>query len=157
MGRGGGAGGEPGELGVVLDFMKLLWAIDHGLQSASKRMRSTIGVTGPQRLVVRLVGRFPGASAGELAATLHIHPSTLTGVLQRLESKGLLHREADPEDARRARFVLTAKGKKVDTRQAGTVEAVVRRALEKSPINELEGARSLLRRLAAELDEEGEA
>jgi len=55
------------QLGPVLEFMKLLWAVDHGLQSISKHMESRFGITGPQRLVVRIVGRFPGISAGALA------------------------------------------------------------------------------------------
>src|SRR2546423_15613008 len=52
------------QLGPVLEFMKQLWAVDHGLQSASKRMEASFGITGPQRLVVRIVGRFPGIAAG---------------------------------------------------------------------------------------------
>ena len=61
----------------VLQFMQLLWAVVHGLDKASKRMSAEIGVTGPQRLVLRVVGLFPGLSAGDLAAILHVHPSTL--------------------------------------------------------------------------------
>ena len=68
--------------------MRLLWAVDHGLQRRSKRMAATLGVTGPQRLVIRIVGRFPGISAGRLASILHLHPSTLTGILRRLERGG---------------------------------------------------------------------
>jgi DNA-binding MarR family transcriptional regulator len=64
--------------------MQLLWAVVHELEITSKRMTGEIGVTGPQRLVLRVVGLFPGLSAGELATILHLHPSTLTGVLQRL-------------------------------------------------------------------------
>ena len=75
-------------LGAVLDFMRLLWAVDHALQSASKRMESAFGMTSPQRLVVRIVGRFPGIAAGRVAEILHVHPSTLTGVLKRLEARG---------------------------------------------------------------------
>src|SRR5713101_3874382 len=41
------------DLGPVLQFMKQLWALDHGLQSASKRMKATYGITGPQRLESR--------------------------------------------------------------------------------------------------------
>src|ERR687888_5890 len=70
------------QLGPVLDFMQRLWAVAHELQSISKRMDAHLGVTGPQRLVVRILGRRPGLSAGELAAILHLHPSTLTGVLR---------------------------------------------------------------------------
>ena len=59
--------GEKAPLGAVLDFMRLLWAVDHSLQSASKRMEAAFGITGPQRLVVRIVGRFPGIAAGRVA------------------------------------------------------------------------------------------
>src|SRR5437660_6487034 len=107
-------------LGSVLDFMRMLWAVDHALQSASKRMESTYGVTGPQRLVVRIVGRFPGIAAGRVAEILHVHPSTLTGILKRLEQRGILQRRTDPRDARRALFGLTPKGKKLDTLKTGT-------------------------------------
>ena len=62
-------------LGEVLDFMRMLWSIDHGLQTTSKRMEATLGVTGLQRMVLRLVGRFPGISAGHLARILHVHVS----------------------------------------------------------------------------------
>ncbi|MBI4822028.1 MAG: MarR family transcriptional regulator [Deltaproteobacteria bacterium] len=110
--------------------MQLLWAVDHGLQSTSKRMNASLGLTGPQRLVLRLVGRFPGIPAGNLADLLFLHPSTLTGVLRRLEERGLLRRKKDPADGRRALFELTAKGKKLDVPSKKTVESAVARALE---------------------------
>jgi len=49
-------------------------------------MMSTIGVTGPQRLVIRLVGQTPGQTASNIASMLGKHPSTLTGVLARSRS-----------------------------------------------------------------------
>src|SRR2546422_8547448 len=119
--------GKGPPLGAVLDFMRLLWALDHALQSASKRMESNFGMTGPQRLVMRIVGRFPGIAAGRVAEILHVHPSTLTGILKRLESRGLLQRRTDPRDARRALFMLTPKGRKLDTVRTGIVEQAVRR------------------------------
>ena len=117
----------------MLGFMRALWALDHSLQSASKRMEARLGVTAPQRLVVRILGRFPGISAGEVSEILHLHPSTLTGILQRLVERGLVHRSADPEDARRALLELTAKGRQLDALRSGTVEAAVRRALQRLP------------------------
>src|SRR5512147_173306 len=116
------------ELGQVLEFMRALWAVDHELQSSSKRMEATSGVTGPQRLVIRMVGRFPGIAAGKVSEILHLHPSTLTGVLKRLETRGLLERHVDPADGRRALLTLTEKGRAVDAARGGTVEASVRRA-----------------------------
>jgi DNA-binding MarR family transcriptional regulator len=116
-------------LGPVLEFMRTLWALDHALQSASKRMEARLGVTGPQRFVVRMIGRYPGISAGEVSRLLHVHPSTLTGVLKRLERRGLVARRVDPADGRRALLELTAKGRRVDATRTGTVEAAARRAL----------------------------
>ena len=139
------------QLGTTLDFMRVLWALDHALQSASKRMESTQGVTAPQRLVVRIVGRFPGISAGELAEVLHLHPSTLTGVLKRLVARGIVARGADPRDGRRALLALTARGRRVDAMKSGTVEASVRRALKDSSPASVRSARELVERLAAEL------
>ena len=43
-------------LGRVLEFMRVLWAVDHALQSTSKWMEVRLGVTGPQRLVIRMIG-----------------------------------------------------------------------------------------------------
>ena len=59
----------------VLQFMRLLWAIVHALQMQSKEMSKAVGVTGPQRLVLRVVGLFPGVSPGTLAEILHPIPA----------------------------------------------------------------------------------
>jgi len=139
------------QLGEVLDFMRLLWAVDHGLQSTSKRMESTLGVTGPQRLVVRLVGRFPGITAGTLAQILHVHPSTLTGVLKRLEKRGLLERKSDPLDGRKALFALTEAGRALDVPSTGTVESAVQRVLSKMTRARILHTQDVLTALAEEL------
>jgi DNA-binding MarR family transcriptional regulator len=144
-------GEAPAALGGALDFLRLLWAVDHGLQRRSKRMEAEMGVTGLQRIVIRLVGRFPGITAGGLADLVHVHPSTLTGVLQRLVSRGYMRRERDPADARLARFELTPDGAKVDGTKARTVEAALRRVLGRMPASKLDAARDVLSAVAAEL------
>jgi DNA-binding MarR family transcriptional regulator len=138
-------------MGRVLDFMRLLWAVDHGLQSISKRLEGSVGVTGPQRLVIRIVGQFPGISAGDLANILHIHPSTLTGVLKRLVTRGQVARRSDPQDARRAQFALTPPGQRLNRMRAGTVEAAVLRALTRLTDEQVDATRSVLKVLAEEL------
>lgn len=140
-------------LGEVLDFLRLLWAVDHALQRKSKRMEATLGVTGPQRLVIRIVGRFPGMVAGDLARALHVHPSTLTGVLQRLEGRGLIRRRSDPDDARRSLLWLTAKGSKFDVEIEGTVEAATSGALASFSPEVLRDTRGVLQSIADALEQ----
>lgn len=132
--------------------MQQLWELTHALQVASKRMARTVGVTGPQRLVLRVVGQVPGISARELAATLGLHPSTLTGVLDRLERQRFLVRTVDPVDRRRARFDLTAKGRAVDAMRKGTVEAAVKRSLTRATPALISATRRMLGLLVAELE-----
>ena len=131
--------------------MRLLWEINHGFDSASKRMAKTVGVTGPQRLVVRMIGRFPGITAGQLAQILHSDPSTLTGVLRRLELRHLIVRGKDAGDGRRSRFRLSRRGTHINRLRARTIEASVERALERLPASDTACAARLLERLADEL------
>lgn len=110
-------------------FMQRLWDLVHALDVRSKRMAKTLGVTGPQRLVIRVVGQSPDMTASDISGTLGMHPSTLTGILSRLEDQGMLERKVDDVDRRRVRFRLTTVGLKIDRERKGTVEAAVRRAL----------------------------
>jgi DNA-binding MarR family transcriptional regulator len=143
---------ETNSLPDVLQFMQLLWAVVHGLERVSKRMTGDIGVTGPQRLVLRVVGLRPGMSAGALAQVLHVHPSTLTGVLQRLIAQGLLARSDDPTDRRRAVLRLTRRGTRVNAARIGTVEAAISRTLDGTSNRERAATRRVLERLAAHLN-----
>ena len=146
--------GDGEGLGYVLGFMRSLWALDHALRRASKEMKRRIGLTGPQRLALRVVEQFPQSTAGEIARVLHVHPSTLTGVLDRLGSSGLLRRKTDSNDRRRARFELTAMGERAVRARAGTVEERVRRALQGVPADDIRVARGVLKHLAEEFTNE---
>jgi DNA-binding MarR family transcriptional regulator len=132
------------DLGPVLDFLRLIWGIDHALQRTSKQMETRLGITGPQRLVIRIVGRFPGLPAGKLAALLHLHQSTLTGILKRLEARGLLRRQADPRDGRRALLGLTPKGRQLDVTTSGPIETAIASALAMLPNEKIEVSREVL-------------
>jgi DNA-binding MarR family transcriptional regulator len=139
----------PTDLPDTLQFMRLLWAIVHALQKTSKRMATELGITGPQRLVLRVVGLFPGVSAGNLAAILHVHPSTLTGVLQRLVEQQLLLRSEHVLDRRRAVLNLTPRGARVNAIRVGTIEAAVARGLRNVGGHD----RTITRRVLATLTE----
>src|ERR1044071_267615 len=115
--------------GETLRFMQRMWDLAHALDVRSKRMARKLGVTGPQRLVIRVLGRAPDSSASDIAQMLGMHPSTLSGILRRLEGPRAIERKIDDLDRRRVRFRLTRKGAAIDRERKGTVEAAVRRAL----------------------------
>ncbi len=137
--------------GETLRFMQQMWNLAHAIDVRSKRMARTLGVTGPQRLVIRMIGQAPELTASEIAATLGIHPSTLSGVLARLEAGGFVEREIDATDRRRARFRLTVSGRKIDTLRKGTVEAAVRRSLARADDATTDQTKAMLAILIEEL------
>jgi DNA-binding MarR family transcriptional regulator len=118
-------------------------------------MARGLGVTGPQRFVIRLIGRLPGLSAGELAATLRTDPSTLTGVLQRLEAARLIRRARDPKDGRRVLLSLTTRGRGVDRLNSGTIENAVKVALRDVSPRDLACTARVMRQMASSIMEAG--
>ena len=149
----GAASQDKFQLDPVLDFLRLLWSVEHGLQRISKRMETTIGITGPQRLVLRVVGQFPDVSAGELAHNVRLHPSTITGILRRLVERGLLERKRDPGDSRRARLRLKPAALFFTRTSSGTVEHAVTMVLEKARAVDIRAARKILIAVANGLDQ----
>ena len=141
------------ELPETLQFIRLLWQLDHALNKRSRRLLRDAGVTAPQRFLIKVVGMRPGCTPGELARFLHVTPATVTRVVQRLESAGFLRREPDPEDSRRVRLHLTAKGRRVDERCSGTTETPVTRVLRDTPRARLQEAQRLLTALVESLEE----
>jgi DNA-binding MarR family transcriptional regulator len=140
----------------VLEFLGLIWAVDHGLQRASKQMEAQVGITASQRFVLRLVGQYPGMTASQVAAQLRVHPSTVTGLLKRLCAKGLIALRKDPRDARRSFIGLTRAGRAAKLTRAGLVEAAVLRVLGRLPSPRIAAARQVLIALTEELEPPGE-
>src|SRR5829696_4947426 len=143
---------ETRPLGEALDFLRVLWAINHGLATTSRYMKSKYGVTGRQRLIIRVVNEFPGISAGDLAKVLHLDPSTLTGVLQQMGQRGLLQLQPDMRDRRRLRIQLTTKGRRLSHMAVGAIEAAVSRTLSQVSPAKLKATREVLALLADNLD-----
>ncbi len=57
-----------------------------------------------------------------LAQCLQVDPSAITGLVDRLEAKGLVERQPDPEDRRVKALVLTPRGKRVRSHLRRIVE-----------------------------------
>lgn len=137
--------------GETLQFMQRMWELVHALAVRSKQMGKTLGVTGPQRLAIRVVGQLPDATASQISDILGLHPSTLTGVLSRLEREKLIQRRPDAVDRRRVRFRLTSSGQRIDRERKGTVEAAVRRAMSRAAPEMITQTEALLALLVHEL------
>jgi DNA-binding MarR family transcriptional regulator len=139
-------------LGHALEFLRRLWRLNHALESLSNRMDRRIGVTAQQRLAVRCVGKYPGVTAGQLAALLHVDPGTASVMLKRLEEKGVIERRYDPRDKRRVALGLTAKGRQIDRPMEGTVEEAAERLINEISPADVARVAAMLERLTSLLE-----
>jgi MarR family transcriptional regulator, organic hydroperoxide resistance regulator len=79
-----------------------------------KPILEEFGLTYPQYLVLQLLNARDGRTVGELGEALFLESSTLTPLIKRLESAGLVARERDSADERVVRVSLTKKGARVN-------------------------------------------
>jgi DNA-binding MarR family transcriptional regulator len=77
------------------------------------------------------------ASVKELVQRTGQRPSTLTGVLDRLERRGLLARTAHPRDRRSLQIVLTPEGRQARARVDAAFTAVEGRLPRRGAVREL--------------------
>lgn len=140
--------------GPTLEFMARIWELNHTIEVTSKRSESTLGVTSQQRVMLRMIGRAPGITQGQLAKLLHLHKTTLSLAIDRLEKRELVTRERDESDGRRVGLRLTAKGTALDKPSKGTVESAVEAMLAKLPRDQVEATLGCLLVLVRNLEEE---
>ena len=116
-----------------------------------KPLLDELGLTYPQYLVMLVLWEGDGLMVSELGQRLCLDSGTLTPLLKRLESTGLVSRMRDAEDERRVRIQLTAAGRKLKARAAKVPGCVL--AASQCSIPELleltKQVRTLRERLAA--------
>jgi DNA-binding MarR family transcriptional regulator len=121
----------------------------HGARCFSERV-AKIGLTAPDAGLLRKIASDPGVSQQALAAHLGIMPSRMVGLVDELESQGILERRRSAEDRRNYALHLTARGREVLgelSRIAAEHEECLCAALSKEERVQL---RDLCRRIAEE-------
>jgi DNA-binding MarR family transcriptional regulator len=91
---------------VVEALRRIIRAVDLHSRSLVQRYR----LTGPQLVVLRCIAEMRPSSVGEIARAVHLSQATVTGILDRLESRGLVTRTRSTDDRRRVHVSLSAEG-----------------------------------------------
>jgi DNA-binding MarR family transcriptional regulator len=86
-------------------------------------------------------------TVSELGTAVGSRPATLTGILDRLERRGLITRGARPGDRRAVQIELTADGVRTARRVRRTLVELEKRLLAGLPAGTVEAAHAVLRAL----------
>ena len=86
---------------------KLAQEVDQHLSIIRQRLREPLetefargGLTGPQRMVMQVLVQSEGLSLKELSARLSLAHSTVSGIVDRLQARGMVVRRRDEADGR---------------------------------------------------------
>ena len=94
---------------IVISLRRISQAIDVW----SRRLLHDYGLTAPQLATLREILRGENVLPGTLATALHLSQPTVTGILKRLERRGLIRRERLTIDRRSVMAVATDRGREL--------------------------------------------
>ncbi len=95
-----------------------LYSTSLAMTRVYKPLLDELGLTYPQYLAMLVLWEKDGLMVSELGERLYLDSGTLTPLLKRLESSGLISRIRAIEDERRVHITLTAAGRKLKAKAA---------------------------------------
>lgn len=90
--------------------LNALRRIVHAVDLHSRKLVQQCSVTAPQLVCLQTLAEEGSLTLRGLAEKVHVNPSTLVGILDRLERKGLMERRRDRQDRRSVSLTLTEQG-----------------------------------------------
>ena len=116
-------------------------------------LRRTLAATGIEQVrpaymgVLLILWSGDGMRSVDLARKVGLEPSTMTGLVDRMERDGLLKRRADPDDRRAQRIYLTDLGREVEQPVNGVVDTAVEQVLGDIAPEDIEHLSTTLRQV----------
>ncbi|SDP77693.1 MarR family winged helix-turn-helix transcriptional regulator [Desulforhopalus singaporensis] len=90
---------------VLINLRKIIQMID----IHSRFLVRQVGLTGPQLTILQEVSKCGEISTGELAKAISLSQATVTGIIERLDKKGLITRNRSDRDRRKVMIGVTDK------------------------------------------------
>jgi DNA-binding MarR family transcriptional regulator len=142
------------EVTLVLDDLR---RIVRALRTSSRAAEHELGVSGAQLFVLQSLALSPGLSLNELAARTRTHQSTVSVVVKRLVTAGLVKRATSSADGRRIELAPTPAGRALLRRSPGAAQERLIDGIERLPATQRRGLAAALRQLVAAMQLEDEA
>ena len=95
------------DLRILQSLRRIIRAVD----LHSRRLAAEYKVTAPQLLCLVVVVEEGPLTATSISRQIHLSPSTIVGILDRLETKGLVRRDRDAKDRRLVNVTATDEGR----------------------------------------------
>ncbi len=91
----------------IMDNIRRVFQI---LNEQSQRIKQETGLTGPQLWAIRVIHEHGPINISDIAKRMYLHPTTVLGIIDRLEAGGLVSRTRSKDDRRIIWVELTENG-----------------------------------------------
>lgn len=137
-----------------LEILVQLRKIIRSINLESKKIQKEFGVSIPQLLLLQYlsVQEDYKASAKDIKFYINLNASTVTGIVSRLEEKGLVARLPNASDKRAVYIALTAKGSDLLVETPTTLQEKMSRRLQKLTTEQIEDLKVNIEVLAHLMD-----
>jgi DNA-binding MarR family transcriptional regulator len=98
------------------EIVSLVFALVERMRSHFEASIAEFDLSPPQAKALRFLAATGPAPMREVAASLHCDASNVTGIIDRLEARGLVERRSGPGDRRVKTLVLTDAGRELSAR-----------------------------------------
>lgn len=115
----------------------------------SRRLSTDFGVTSPQLVCLVTLAEDGPLSNSALAARVYLSPSTVVGILDRLEEKSLVRRERSTADRRVVRLSATEQGRSLVADAPSLLQKRLADAMRVLPLVEQKSIADALERVVA--------
>ncbi|MBN1591008.1 MAG: MarR family transcriptional regulator [Pirellulales bacterium] len=139
-------------LGLEDRVIAALRRITRAIDLHSRLLLKRCGLTAPQLAALRAIQRLGSISAGTLAREIHLGQATVTGILGRLESRGLVVRARGDRDRRSVLVELTPAGAELIAQAPSPLQERFRQELSRLQEWERTMILATLQRIAAMMD-----
>jgi len=140
------------EIANVLDNLRRVFKVVHRY---SKRAEKVGGLTGPQVWAMKVLAESAPIRVTDLARRMYLHPSTVVGILDRLEQRAQVTRRRSRQDHRVVTVSLTAKGRETVSKVPEIAQGLLLKGLKDLSDQDLQTTSEGLRRLVGILGVEG--
>jgi MarR family transcriptional regulator, organic hydroperoxide resistance regulator len=107
---------------AISEIMQSLRRIFKAIHDYSSAVSDKFGITGPQLWALNTISKNEGLPLGKLSKKMYLRPSTITGLVDRLEKRGYAVRDRDQKDRRVVKILLTSKGKTLIKRAPNPIQ-----------------------------------
>lgn len=139
-----------------LRILRSLRRITRSIALHSRRLSAESSITSPQLVCLRTVIEKGPLTATAISREIHVSPSTIVGVLDRLEDKGLVLRERSKEDRRIVFVSATESGRELAKNTPSPLQQKLSEALKQLPESEQLQITLSLERVMALIDADAE-